>query len=785
MAQDDRHYHPPEWYAAAFSRMFWAMPFLALTAGPVLTIGNEQLLIDLLPDFVGFALIASGAGRLMHLHAGARGVRNLALVLMYLSMPLAIQYRRIVGQAGNLTFWVMPLWPLASLVSVLGGAMAWRLCGLIADLARAAGVPRTERSAHSRRGLGLLMAVLTLALVYVLHQLPQWLMPALIGYLIAGLTVTCLMMGLLNQARNICLDDSFDLPGDGDQEGTSWAGEAPGLPSRLAALGGIVLPILLIPAAVWYYNDWLDAWREVRRDEVKGREHNRVAQGFLDHVHNGRLDDAYELTTPHLRERMSRDDFKALVRRFDGLKEGPRRGFDEVGSSGHWEPGYRGYEGADGRHIRYTLLVRRPEQSILVRRPPPAGVDEFTVVELDTPASRRSKNQVQRLRHWNRGVELWNANRFDEAEKACRQALELTRQLADEDRANVSERAFQARCHQYLGRWLARAGRLRRAEEQFQQTFTYFAKLVQDFPKPGPTYPQEQWSCHAEWGDILARAGRGQEAEEQFRLAAGGLEQWTRDFPDQVPHLVLWTCIDEGNHHARQGRFEQADELFQRVATVLDRLGRDSPRLRSTFQYQRGMIHFDRGYARLLAGRMPDARAELDKACALWRQQAPVFQKQKEQYVLALQTHPQETYRLNDLAWFLVTCPDPQFHDAAEAIALAKRALQREPKAGYLWNTLGVAHYRAGDFPAAVEALQKSLDLRRDKSADYFSEDYFFLAMAYWQLGRKAEARQSYDKAVAHMEEIARNNEELRRHRVEAAFLLGVTAAPPKGATGK
>jgi tetratricopeptide (TPR) repeat protein len=771
MTQHDRDYPPPDWYAAGFSRIFWAMPLLALTAGPLLQVGQEQLLLDLLPDFVGYALIASGAGRLMRLHPRARGVRNLALLLNFLSIPLWIQYRRVTGQFGNLTSWVMPLWPLATLVSVLGGAIVWRLCGIIADLARAANVPRTEQSARSRRGLGLIMAVLTLGLVFILHQAPQWLPPALVVYLIAGLIVTCLMMGLMSQAYHLCQKYSF-------AEEPQWQPVQPGRASRLVALAGIVLPLLLIPAVIWYYNDWQSAWQQVRRHEVKGPENSQIAQRFLDHIHNGRLDEAYDSTTPHFKERMSREDFKGLIRRFDGLKEGPQPGFSEAGISGAWEPGYRGYEDADGRHIRYTLFVRRPEQSFLVRRPPPAGVDEFTIEELDTPAAQRSKKHAQRTRFWNRGIELWNANRFDEAEAACRQSLELTRQLADlTPKDNHYERRFHAWCHYYLGRCLARAGRWKPAEEQFQQAFSHWAKLVRDFPALGASYQQEQWSCHAEWGDLLARAGRVQEADEQFRLAATGLDKWAQDFPDQAPSPLLRACVEEGNHHARQGRFEAADEQFQRVAEVLERLGRDVPGLRPTFQYQLGMIHFDRGYARLLAGRMADAQAELDKARALWKQQASQFQKQKEQYRLALQTHPQETYRLNNLAWFLVTCPDPQFHDPAEAIALAKRALQREPKAGYLWNTLGVAHYRAADFPAALEALQKSLDLQPDNSGNYF-----FLAMAHWQLGRKAEARQWYEKGVAHMEGKRQSYEELRGDRVEAAFLLGVIATPPKRA---
>ena len=56
-----------------------------------------------------------------------------------------------------------------------------------------------------------------------------------------------------------------------------------------------------------------------------------------------------------------------------------------------------------------------------------------------------------------------------------------------------------------------------------------------------------------------------------------------------------------------------------------------------------------------------------------------------------------------------------------------------------------MAHYRAGDWKASLTALEKSMELR--KGGDSF--DWFFLAMAHWQLGEKDEAREWYDRAVA------------------------------------
>jgi tetratricopeptide (TPR) repeat protein len=122
----------------------------------------------------------------------------------------------------------------------------------------------------------------------------------------------------------------------------------------------------------------------------------------------------------------------------------------------------------------------------------------------------------------------------------------------------------------------------------------------------------------------------------------------------------------------------------------------------------------------------------------------------------------------NDLAWILATCPDRMLRDARKAVELAKKAVVLAPKEGTHWNTLGAAHYRAGEWEPAITALQKSMELRNGGD----SLEWFFLATAHWQLGQKEEARKWYDKAVAWMEKNQPKDEQLGRFRAEAASLL-------------
>ena len=127
----------------------------------------------------------------------------------------------------------------------------------------------------------------------------------------------------------------------------------------------------------------------------------------------------------------------------------------------------------------------------------------------------------------------------------------------------------------------------------------------------------------------------------------------------------------------------------------------------------------------------------------------------------------------NGAAWLLATCPDVKLRDPALAVAHAKKAVELAPGSGGTWNTLGVAQYRNGDWKAAVEALMKSVQFGKGGN----SFDFFFLAVAHWQLNEKDKARAWYDQAIAWMDKHNSQDKELKRFRVEATDLLGLAKA--------
>jgi tetratricopeptide (TPR) repeat protein len=133
---------------------------------------------------------------------------------------------------------------------------------------------------------------------------------------------------------------------------------------------------------------------------------------------------------------------------------------------------------------------------------------------------------------------------------------------------------------------------------------------------------------------------------------------------------------------------------------------------------------------------------------------------------------PASPAALNRLAWLLATCPEVKLRAPRRAVEAAKKAVALAPGEADGWTTLGVAHYRAGDWQASIEALEKAMALR--KNASGVATEWFFLAMAHQQLGHEAQARQWYKKAELWMDRHAPKDEEFQRFRTEAAALLKI-----------
>jgi tetratricopeptide (TPR) repeat protein/serine/threonine protein kinase len=329
--------------------------------------------------------------------------------------------------------------------------------------------------------------------------------------------------------------------------------------------------------------------------------------------------------------------------------------------------------------------------------------------------------------HGGMGLVLYEKHRLDEAIAAFQEAIRLKKDYP--------------RAHNNLGIALSDKGRLDEAVAEFQEAirlkpdapwahynlgFALCAKgrldeAIAAFREVRRLKPDDPWA-HYNLGCALRDKGRLDEAVAEFQEAI----RLKKDYAEA--HCNLGFAL------RAKGRLDEAIAAFREVR----RLKPDDP-----------WAHYNLGVALRAKGRLDEAIAEYQEAIRLKKDNALAH---------------------NSLAWLLATCPDAKFRDPPLAVQLAKKAIELQPKDGGSWNTLGVAHYRARDWKASIAALEKSMELR--KGGDAF--DWFFLAMAHWQLGHKDEARQWYDRAVEWMEKNPPKNEELKRFRTEAAELLGV-----------
>ena len=128
---------------------------------------------------------------------------------------------------------------------------------------------------------------------------------------------------------------------------------------------------------------------------------------------------------------------------------------------------------------------------------------------------------------------------------------------------------------------------------------------------------------------------------------------------------------------------------------------------------------------------------------------------------------PTRTADLNALAWCCVS-------NAADTdqvgLALAKQAVAQDDTDFNLFNTLGVAYYRAGRYQDAIVALAKSLS-RSDPGMDAY--DLYFLAMCHFRLSDKTKASnclrrasESHERNASRLGAMAL--QELFRFRAEA-----------------
>jgi len=79
-------------------------------------------------------------------------------------------------------------------------------------------------------------------------------------------------------------------------------------------------------------------------------------------------------------------------------------------------------------------------------------------------------------------------------------------------------------------------------------------------------------------------------------------------------------------------------------------------------------------------------------------------------YTKAVEINPKASYAYNFKAWLLATCRDAEYRNGAEAVELAKKAVELNPE-GYILDTLAAAYAEVGKFEDAITIQEKVIEL--------------------------------------------------------------------------
>ncbi len=192
------------------------------------------------------------------------------------------------------------------------------------------------------------------------------------------------------------------------------------------------------------------------------------------------------------------------------------------------------------------------------------------------------------------------------------------------------------------------------------------------------------------------------EALGKTKEASALLDRWLQQHPGDIS-----AYITKGDMLREQKRYEDAAVIYSQV---IDKL--KAPKR------HHWPVFYTRGICYERTQQWAKAEADFEKALAL---------------------EPNQPDVLNYLAYSWLTMGK----NLQKAREYLKIAVSARPDDAHIVDSMGWAHYIAGDFEKASEYLERAVDLRPDDAA---INDH--LGDAYWRLGRVIEARYQWKRAL-------------------------------------
>jgi tetratricopeptide (TPR) repeat protein len=348
------------------------------------------------------------------------------------------------------------------------------------------------------------------------------------------------------------------------------------------------------------------------------------------------------------------------------------------------------------------------------------------------------------------------ATRPAEVEHVLQCALSLRRELPGDSPGSLEG---VAEIHGRLGHFMLTRGRAAEGVRSLDQALTMLDGQVQR-DRSDPSHRRavaELYTriccpnlCSPELTDTLA---------PYFLKAVKAWEALVDDFPGipdfQVGLSTAW--VQDSSLMREAGRIPDATSALRRSVDVMERLCAQHPTVRR--------------YRRHLAGLHLSMASLLDESD---HPEAALPELKR-----SLELGSDNSVMVSQIAQWLAVCPDPGGRGPTKAAELALRFLAEKPESGALWQTLGLSRAEAGDWRAAVAALERAVSLQGSDVAARLA-----LAVAYWHSGNEPMARKYYDASIVTMTAYERSSHRpraqggyLRRLQDQAAALLDPSKA--------
>lgn len=253
-------------------------------------------------------------------------------------------------------------------------------------------------------------------------------------------------------------------------------------------------------------------------------------------------------------------------------------------------------------------------------------------------------------------------------------------------------------------------------------------------------------------GDLLGAAGDTQAARETYLrvgnksplyASARGKLAWTyqaegdKDTAIRLVRETAQAAPSEADRQIAWAELLRANDRWAESVEVLNPvIARQGANVDWRLLYMRG-VSLER------AGRWADAEKDLEQALA---------------------QRPDEPELLNYLGYTWID----RGERLPEALAMVQKAVAVNPRSGAMLDSLGWAHYRMGDYKAAVETLERAVVL---EPADPDVNNH--LGDAYWRVGRRTEANFQWTRVLS------LEPSDVLRSEVEAKLKNGLGAKGP------